>query len=88
MKKGEKVLLTVKLEYEFSENGKPAPAVGIEGVVPPSVVLHVTLELVFWKTVSDVTKDKKVMKKILKEGEGYERSNDGAVVLVKLIGKL
>lgn len=28
------------------------------------------------------------MKKILKEGEGYERPNDGAVVQVKLIGKL
>lgn len=38
------------------------------------------LELVSWKTVSDVTKDKKVLKKTLKEGEGYERPNDGAVV--------
>jgi len=38
------------------------------------------LELVSWKTVSDVTKDKKVLKKTLKEGEGYERPNDGAAV--------
>ncbi|OMO89984.1 hypothetical protein CCACVL1_07552 [Corchorus capsularis] len=81
MKKGEKVLLTVKPEYAFGENGKAA--VGSEGAV-----LHITLELVSWKSVSDVTKDKKVMKKILKEGEGYERPNDGAVVQVKLIGKL
>ncbi|OMO55496.1 hypothetical protein COLO4_35962 [Corchorus olitorius] len=86
MKKGEKVLLTVKPEYAFGENGKPA--VGSEGAVPPNAVLHITLELVSWKSVSDVTKDKKVMKKILKEGEGYERPNDGAVVQVKLIGKL
>ncbi|KAD6119982.1 hypothetical protein E3N88_11253 [Mikania micrantha] len=47
MKKGEKVILSVKPEY-----------------------------------------DKKVVKKILKEGEGYERPNEGAVVQVKLIGKL
>lgn len=40
----------------------------------------ITLELVSWKTVSDITKDKKVLKKILKEGDGYERPNDGAVV--------
>nr|POE91608.1 peptidyl-prolyl cis-trans isomerase fkbp65 [Quercus suber] len=40
------------------------------------------------QAVSDITKDKKVLKKILKEGEGYERPNDGAVVQVKLIGKL
>ncbi|KAJ6880304.1 hypothetical protein NC652_033594 [Populus alba x Populus x berolinensis] len=46
------------------------------------------LELLSWKTVSDVMKDKKVMKKILKEGEGYERPDDGTVVQVKLIGKL
>ncbi|MFS7897109.1 putative ribose-phosphate diphosphokinase, Peptidylprolyl isomerase [Helianthus anomalus] len=30
----------------------------------------------------------KVVKKILKEGEGYERPNEGTVVQVKLIGKL
>ena len=30
--------------------------------------------------MSEVTTDKKVMKKILQEGEGYERPNDGAVV--------
>ncbi|PPR89677.1 hypothetical protein GOBAR_AA31016 [Gossypium barbadense] len=61
MKKGEKVLLTVKPQYGFGEKGKPAG--GAED-------------------------DKKVMKKILKEGEGYERPNEGAVVKVKLVGKL
>ncbi|XWS09254.1 hypothetical protein CRYUN_Cryun40dG0070200 [Craigia yunnanensis] len=86
MKKGEKVLLTVKPEYAFGEDGRPA--VGIEGAVPPNATLHITLELVSWKSVSDVTKDRKVLKKILKEGEGYDRPNDGTVVQVKLIGKL
>ncbi|KAK3405892.1 hypothetical protein EUGRSUZ_K02110 [Eucalyptus grandis] len=86
MKKGEKVLLTVKPQYGFGEKGKPAS--GDEGAVPPNATLQITLELVSWKTVSEVTDDKKVIKKILKEGEGYERPNEGAVVEVKLIGKL
>ncbi|KAI7755055.1 hypothetical protein M8C21_030521 [Ambrosia artemisiifolia] len=86
MKKGEKVLLTVKPQYGFGEKGKQAS--GDEGAVPANATLQITLELVSWKTVSDVTKDRRVMKKILKEGEGYERPNEGAVVQVKLIGKL
>ncbi|KAF7825857.1 peptidyl-prolyl cis-trans isomerase FKBP62 [Senna tora] len=86
MKKGEKVLLSVKPQYGFGEKGKAAH--GGEGAVPPNASLEITLELVSWKTVSEVTDDKKVIKKILKEGEGYERPNEGAVVNVKLIGKL
>ncbi|XP_011000006.1 PREDICTED: peptidyl-prolyl cis-trans isomerase FKBP62-like isoform X2 [Populus euphratica] len=86
MKKGEKVLLTVKPQYGFGEYGRTAA--GDEGAVPPNATLEIMLELLSWKTVSDVMKDKKVMKKILKEGEGYERPDDGTVVQVKLIGKL
>jgi len=62
----------------FGEKGKPAQAE--EGAVPPNASLEITLELVSWKTVTEVTDDKKVIKKILKEGEGYERPNEGASV--------
>ncbi|KAG6593026.1 Peptidyl-prolyl cis-trans isomerase FKBP62, partial [Cucurbita argyrosperma subsp. sororia] len=86
MKLGEKALLTVKPQYGFGEKGKPASS--NEGAVPPNASLDITLELVSWKTVSEVTPDKKVIKKILKEGEGYEKPNDGTVVKVKLVGKL
>ncbi|XP_022991333.1 peptidyl-prolyl cis-trans isomerase FKBP62-like [Cucurbita maxima] len=86
MKIGEKALLTVKPQYGFGEKGKPASS--NEGAVPPNASLNITLELVSWKTVSEVTPDKKVIKKILKEGEGYEKPNDGAIVKVKLTGKL
>lgn len=82
MKKGEKALLTVKPQYAFGENGSP------EHGIPPNAMLQINLELTSWKTVSDVTTDKKVLKKILKEGEGYDRPNDGAIVKVKLIGKM
>ncbi|KAL2470706.1 Peptidyl-prolyl cis-trans isomerase FKBP62 [Abeliophyllum distichum] len=78
MKKGEKVLLTVKPQYGFDEKGKPASDGA--GAVPPNATLNITLELVSWKTVSNVTDDKKVVKKILKEGEGYDHPNEGAVV--------
>ncbi|KAF8006789.1 hypothetical protein BT93_K0949 [Corymbia citriodora subsp. variegata] len=86
MKKGEKVLLTVKPQYGFGEKGRPAS--GDDGAIPPSATLQITLELVSWKTVSEVTDDKKVTKKILREGEGVEKPTEGAVVKVKLIGKL
>ena len=62
----------------FGEKGKPSD--GDEWAVPPNAMLQITLELVSWKTVSEVTDDKKVMKKILKEGEAYDRPNEGAVV--------
>ncbi|KAH0639666.1 hypothetical protein KY285_036252 [Solanum tuberosum] len=86
MKKGEKVQLTVKPQYGFGEKGKPASGDG--RAVPPNATLQISLELVTWKTVSSVTDDKKVIKKILKEGEGFEKPNAGAVVKMKLIGKL
>lgn len=62
----------------FGENGRPSS--GKEGAIPPNATLSIELELVSWKTVTEVTNDKKVIKKILKEGEGYEHPNDGAVV--------
>ncbi|KAK5841148.1 hypothetical protein PVK06_010057 [Gossypium arboreum] len=86
MKKGEQVLLTVKPQYAFGEDGRSA--VDSEGAVPPNATLHIALELVSWKSVAHITKDKKILKKILKEGEGYLRSYNGTMVQVKLIGKL
>lgn len=67
---------------------KGEPASSAESAVSPNATLQITLELVSWKTVMDITEDQKVIKKILKEGEGYERPNDGATVKVKLIGQL
>jgi FK506-binding protein 4/5 len=86
MKKAEKVLLTVKPQYGFGEKGRPAA--GEEGVVPPNFTLLIDLELISWKTVTEIGDDKKILKKVLKEGEGYERPNEGAVVKVKITGKL
>ncbi|GJN03225.1 hypothetical protein PR202_ga20645 [Eleusine coracana subsp. coracana] len=70
----------------FGEQGRSAS--GAEGAVPPNATLHIDLELISWKTVTLIGDDKRILKKVLKEGEGYERPNDGAVVRVRLIGKL
>ncbi|KAL5222440.1 hypothetical protein ABZP36_027153 [Zizania latifolia] len=86
MKKAEKVLLTVKPQYGFGENGRPAA--GGEGAVPPNATLVIDLELVSWKTVTEIGDDKKILKKVVKEGEGYEHPNEGAIVKVKMTGKL
>jgi FK506-binding protein 4/5 len=48
--------------------------------VPPNFTLLIDLELISWKTVTEIGDDKKILKKVLKEGEGYERPNEGAVV--------
>ncbi|KAL6634324.1 hypothetical protein ACP70R_026995 [Stipagrostis hirtigluma subsp. patula] len=86
MKKNEKILLTVKPQYGFGEKGRPA--VGDETAVPCNATLHINLHVVSWKTVTEIGNDKKILKKILQEGEGYERPNECAIVRVKLIGKL
>ncbi|MCO5602826.1 hypothetical protein L7F22_056965 [Adiantum nelumboides] len=86
MKKGEKVLLTVQPNYGFGEQG-----IGPKGdfpAVPANAILTIELELVSWKSVETVTDDKKVVKKVLKAGEGYEKPNDGTRAKVKYLAKM
>ncbi|KAI4354290.1 hypothetical protein L6164_003165 [Bauhinia variegata] len=58
---------TMKPQNGFGETGKLRQ--GDEGAVPPNASLEITLELVSWETVPEVTNDKKVLKKILEEGK-------------------
>ncbi|KAI5058641.1 hypothetical protein GOP47_0026811 [Adiantum capillus-veneris] len=86
MKKGEKVLLTVQPKYGFGEQGS-----GPKGDFPAvsgNAILMIELELISWKSVESVTDDKRVVKKVLKAGEGYEKPNDGTKAKVKYIAKL
>lgn len=50
---------------------------------PRSSVLRIDLELVSFKPVVDVTGDSKVLKKILKEGEGSLTADECASVIGK-----
>jgi FK506-binding protein 4/5 len=86
MLKGERALLTVKPPYGFGSAGK-APSGDVQAI-PAEAVLEIELELVSWKVVEEVTDDKKIMKKILTPGEGYDKPNDGSIVKVKYVAKL
>lgn len=52
-------------------------------VIPPNSALSIDLELLSFKPVISVTNDSKVMKKILKEGQGALTADEGAVVTRK-----
>lgn len=49
-------------------------------IAPTSLKLNIQLELLSWKNVIDVTGDKKILKKITKMGEGFDRPNEGSLV--------
>ncbi|GJY55706.1 FKBP-type peptidyl-prolyl cis-trans isomerase domain-containing protein [Tanacetum coccineum] len=66
MNKGEKCLLMMKPKYAFMDNGSE-PASGNDCIVPSNATIQITLELVSWKIVSELTTDNKVLKNILNE---------------------
>ncbi|XAR48435.1 Peptidylprolyl isomerase [Bertholletia excelsa] len=78
MRRGEKAILIVQPQYAFGERGrnstKEFPS------VPPNSVLNIDLELVTFNPVINVTGDSKVLKMIVKEGEGALPANEGAAV--------
>ncbi|KAK0576333.1 hypothetical protein LWI29_015602 [Acer saccharum] len=86
MKKGEKVKLIVQPQYAFGEQGRDVND-GFQ-TVPPNSVLDFDLELVSFKSVIDVCGDSKVVKKILKVGEGGFTANEGATVTISYTARL
>lgn len=48
--------------------------------IPKNTVLSIDMELLSFKRVISVTTDSKVMKKILKEGQGALTADEGALV--------
>ncbi|XP_041021479.1 70 kDa peptidyl-prolyl isomerase-like isoform X2 [Juglans microcarpa x Juglans regia] len=86
MKRGEKVKLVVQPQYASVEEGRDASN-GVH-MIPHSSLLNIDIELVSFKPVIDVTGDFKVLKKILKEGEGDLVANEGATVTISYIARL
>ncbi|KAG6694505.1 hypothetical protein I3843_09G051500 [Carya illinoinensis] len=86
MRRGEKAELAVKFSYGLRQNRNEATE--IDNGVPSDSNLSIELELLSWKSVVDVTGDKKVLKKIMKAGEGFDRPNEGSLVKVIYLGKL
>ncbi|PKI72460.1 hypothetical protein CRG98_007127 [Punica granatum] len=86
MKRGEKVILTVQPQYAFG--GENNCLSGAPHNVPSNSALCIDLQLVSFKSVIDITGDAKVLKKILKEGEGAVTANEGASVTVRYVAQL
>nr|XP_009412296.1 PREDICTED: 70 kDa peptidyl-prolyl isomerase-like isoform X1 [Musa acuminata subsp. malaccensis]XP_018685326.1 PREDICTED: 70 kDa peptidyl-prolyl isomerase-like isoform X1 [Musa acuminata subsp. malaccensis] len=81
MRRGEKAFVTIQPQYAFGEAGREA----INGLpaIPSNAVLNIEVELVSLKPVVDVTGDMKVLKKILRAGEGLRTPNSGETVCVR-----
>ncbi|GMP97920.1 hypothetical protein CsSME_00046001 [Camellia sinensis var. sinensis] len=86
MRKGEKAELLVKSSYGIRQIGNGDTR--IDDDIPSYSKLTIHVELVSWRSVIDVTRDKKVLKKILNVGEGFDRPNEGSLAKVIYIGKL
>ncbi|XP_028796053.1 peptidyl-prolyl cis-trans isomerase FKBP62 [Neltuma alba] len=86
MERGEKAKLIVQPQYAFGEKGGEAES-RLDSI-PPNSVLHVDIELVSFKPVINVTGDSKVLKKILREGEGSVTANEGAIVTISYVAKV
>ncbi|XP_026431576.1 70 kDa peptidyl-prolyl isomerase-like isoform X1 [Papaver somniferum] len=81
MRKGEKAELSVKFSYGIKQVGKDAFGSGYG--VQSNQNMIIDLELISWKSVINVAEDRTVIKKILREGEGFDHPNEGSVVKVK-----
>uniref|UniRef100_T1JDQ0 peptidylprolyl isomerase n=1 Tax=Strigamia maritima TaxID=126957 RepID=T1JDQ0_STRMM len=81
MKKGEICNLYCKAEYAYGKSGSPPK-------IPPNATLVFEIELFSWEGEDLTTnKDKGIIRRHVKEGEGYSTPNDGAMVTVHLVGK-
>ncbi|KAL1314108.1 hypothetical protein HN51_040867 [Arachis hypogaea] len=81
MRKGEVAELALKFSYGIIQN--PDRIKEPDGFLQPDFkIITIKLELVSWKIVTDVTGDKKILKKIKKSGEGFDRPNEGSHVKV------
>ncbi|KAF3442184.1 hypothetical protein FNV43_RR16100 [Rhamnella rubrinervis] len=86
MRRGEEAELAVKLSYGFREdvNGRT----NVDSSIPPASNLTIQVQLVSWKSVVDITRDRKVVKKIIQGGEGFDCPDDGSIVKVVYTCKL
>lgn len=79
MKKGERAVLKCAPEYAYGASGSPP-------TIPPNATLNFDVELISWTEWKNVSKDPQasgsVVKKILKEGQGWETPEFDTVVKV------
>ncbi|KAL1823273.1 hypothetical protein ACET3Z_010051 [Daucus carota] len=81
MNRGEKVNLAVQPNYAYQLGSMNSDQ--NSHAIPKNTVLSIDMELLSFKRVISVTTDSKVMKKILKEGQGALTADEGALVTVR-----
>lgn len=64
MKMGERSMFTVPPDLAYGEDGSPP-------LIPPKATLIFDIELLSWYSIRDITGDGGILKKIMKEGQGW-----------------
>lgn len=78
MKKGERAVFTIPPKVAYGEAGFPPQ-------IPPNSTLVFDIELISWTSIRDLTGDGGILKRIVKEGDGWATPRDGDEVFGNIV---